>query len=55
MTTDRPDVRFVGDEEHVTAVEHELGKTTIGVLAATARRHNVMVSITITPFDVEQD
>lgn len=53
--TDRPDVRIVGDERHVTDVELDLGDAVIGVLARTARRHDVMITISITPFDVDED
>lgn len=53
MTDDRPDVRIVGDERQVLDVERSLGDATIGVLAYTARQHDVMITITITPLDVE--
>lgn len=51
--TDRPDVRIVGDEQRVTDVERSLGDTVIGVLARTARRHDVMITISITPYTDE--
>lgn len=51
--TDRPDVRIVGDERRVTDVERSLGDTVIGVLARTARRHDVMITISITPYTDE--
>lgn len=51
MTTNRPDVRVVGREDHVSDVERDLGDVVIAALARVARRNDVMVSITITPFD----
>lgn len=50
MTDPRPDVRLVGDTQHVVDVERALGETLIGVLALAARRHNVMISLTISPY-----
>lgn len=50
MTEDRPDVRIVGAEEQVLAVEQTLGDSIIAELAYAARQHDVMISLTVSPY-----
>lgn len=51
MGHDRVDVRIEGPENDVLDVERALGEDTIGRLALAARRFDVMISLTVTPFD----
>jgi hypothetical protein len=50
LTDDRPDVRLVGPEEAVLNVEQTLGKSIITELAHAARQHDVMISLTVSPY-----
>lgn len=55
MTDDRPDVRIVGPEKQVLHVERTLGNSLIAELAHAARAHDVMISLTVTPYDDDDD
>ena len=50
MTDDHVDVRITGAERQVLGVEETLGTDTIYKLAEAARAHDVMISITVTPY-----
>lgn len=50
MPPENPDVRITGPEEHVIEVERTLGTDLIMQLAVAARRNDVMISLTVSPF-----
>lgn len=56
MTDGHVDVRISGTERQILEVENTLGTDTIYKLAQAARTHDVMISITVTPYadDVEE-
>jgi hypothetical protein len=55
MTNQVPELRITGDEEDVANLEQQLGERTVHQLALLARRYDVMISLTITPFNAEDD
>jgi len=50
VADDHVDVRITGTEEQILGVEKTLGTDTIYKLAQAARTHDVMISITVTPY-----
>lgn len=49
----RPDLRIEGDEEQVLRIEGDLGEPLIAQLAEAARRNDVMISLTISPYGTD--
>lgn len=50
MPPENPDVRITGPEDYVADVERALGTDLIMQLAVAARRNDVMISLTVSPF-----
>lgn len=55
MSRSSPDVSMSGNERVVVDVEETLGVNVIAALAQAARRHDVMISLTVTPFTESHD
>jgi hypothetical protein len=51
VTDDRVDVWITGSEGQVIELEEALGQDTIYRLARAARLNDVMISLTVTPYD----
>jgi hypothetical protein len=54
VTDQRPDVRLVGPDERVLTVEETLGEPLIARLARTARQHDVVITISILPYETSE-
>jgi hypothetical protein len=51
VTDDRVDVQITGGEDDVLELEETLGEDTIYRLAQAARLNDVMITLTVAPYD----